>query len=256
MAMRDDAVEYDWPSLEEPARSALRQAVAVVEERTEPTGIIAAGSILRGMGDPRSDIDLYVIHEQPWKQRLQRRLAGVRVEIFINNERSVRGYLEEERVEGRPITAHMLATGHVVLCRTEQVRRIIEQGRDQVSHPPEVSGQALLMQRYTIVDSLENAMDVAQRDPVTAIMILHEVVTSLVRYRFTSTGHHIPRTKELLPRMAEIDPELASLVHRFCGAPGLDGRLALATRIAHHTIGVTEFFEWESERIPVPEAPD
>lgn len=242
--------DYVWPELAEPYITTLRQAVALVEERTQPEGIVAAGSIIHGMADPRSDLDVYVVHDLPWKQRMQYRLNGVRTEIFINNEASVRACFERERVEGRPVTAHMLATGHVVVCRTSRVRDLIELGMAQVSRPPEVSEQTLLLQRYSIVDALENALDVAQRDPVTAIMILHEVVTGLVRYRFTSVGHHIPRTKELLPRMAEVDPELARLVHRFCGAPGLDGRLALAIRIADHTLGVAEFFEWESDRIP------
>lgn len=244
---------YHWPDLDEPFLVALRQAVALVEARTEPDGVIAAGSIVQGSADPRSDIDLYVIHGQPWKQRVQRWFNSVRTEVFINNETAVRGYLEEEGIEGRPITAHMLATGHLMLCRTERVHELIELAMGHVSRPPVVSDETLLQQRYGIVDALENAQDVAQRDPVTSIMILHNVVDYMVRYRFTSAGHHIPRTKELLPRMAEVDPELASLVHRFCGAPGLDGRLALAIRIAEHTIGTTEFFEWESQRVPVPD---
>ena len=59
--------------LPEPYRTALAEALAFVRERWQPLGIIAAGSVLRGEGGPTSDIDLYVIHSEAWRQRSQRR---------------------------------------------------------------------------------------------------------------------------------------------------------------------------------------
>src|SRR5687768_5331681 len=93
--------------------AALREAVSWVAGRYESLGIFACGSLLRGEGGPTSDLDLYVIHGQPWRQRVQRRFAGVPAEIFVNSPTSARGYLAEEARGGRPLTAHMLATGHV-----------------------------------------------------------------------------------------------------------------------------------------------
>ncbi len=46
--------------------------------RYDPLGIVASGTIVRGSPGPSSDLDLYVIHAAPWRQRVQRRFNGVR----------------------------------------------------------------------------------------------------------------------------------------------------------------------------------
>ncbi len=71
-------------ALAEPYALALQQALAFCHERTDPFGIVASGSIVRGTGDANSDLDIYVLHAHPWRQRVQRCFNGVPCEIFIN----------------------------------------------------------------------------------------------------------------------------------------------------------------------------
>lgn len=47
-----------FPGLREPYATALRDAVAFALTRTQPIGIVAAGTIIRGNPDRSSDIDL------------------------------------------------------------------------------------------------------------------------------------------------------------------------------------------------------
>jgi hypothetical protein len=105
-----------FPALAAPYDRALSAAVQFILEHTDPVGIIASGNILRGAPDASSDLDLYVIHLYPYRKRIQKFFQDVPAEIFINPPFQIECYLAEERAEGRPITAHMLAIGLVILA--------------------------------------------------------------------------------------------------------------------------------------------
>src|SRR5687768_3080307 len=98
------------PGLASPHAEALREAVEHAIARFSPVGIVAAGSIVRGAAGPTSDLDVYVLHGEPWRQRVQRRFRGVPAELFVNPPAAVRRYFETEHAARRPLTAHMLAT--------------------------------------------------------------------------------------------------------------------------------------------------
>jgi predicted nucleotidyltransferase len=69
--MGDLLSRCSFPTLNPPYDRALREAVRLILERYTPISILAAGSILRGCPDTTSDLDLYVIHTAPIRQRLQ-----------------------------------------------------------------------------------------------------------------------------------------------------------------------------------------
>ena len=80
-----DVSPLNWPHLISPFDEALHVAVTDVLAHYDPIAIIAAGSILRGQAGPTSDnIDPYVLHHTPFRQRLQRRYHGVPFERFAN----------------------------------------------------------------------------------------------------------------------------------------------------------------------------
>jgi len=59
--------------------------------------------------------------------------------------------------------------------------------------------------------------------------------------------HEAPRDKEFLSTLAKRNPELGTLAQRYYLATDIGHSFELAEQIARHTIGVTGFFEWESE---------
>jgi predicted nucleotidyltransferase len=75
-----------------------------------------AGTILRGDPDATSDIDLWVVHLEPVRQRLQKFFNTVPVEIFVNPPWTIETYFVQDQANARPISAHMMATGHVILA--------------------------------------------------------------------------------------------------------------------------------------------
>ena len=76
--------ECNWPKLAEKYDIALRMAINYILENYKPIGIIASGTIICGTPDKSSDLDIYVIHNESFRQRLQKYFNGVPAEIFIN----------------------------------------------------------------------------------------------------------------------------------------------------------------------------
>ena len=244
--MQESDAACSFPPLAEPYDGALRAAVAWILARFEVLGIIASGTIIRGNPGPSSDLDLYVIHARPQRQRLQYTFEGVPAEIFVNPVRTIEGYFKDEREEGRPITAHMLATGYVVLRRDAVVDRLREQARALLAAPPDPTPGRLRMMRYMAATAYEDARDVAEADPATAGMILSRAVHEMLQYCFWRANRYLPRDKDLLDALRDLDADLAGVARAFYSGEAFERRLALAEQIADQTIGVRGFFEWES----------
>ncbi|MFL7794914.1 MAG: hypothetical protein AB8I69_22420 [Anaerolineae bacterium] len=234
-----------WPDLAEKYDQALREAVRFVLQRFDVFGIVVSGTIVRGNPDLTSDLDVYVIHRGQFRQRIQKFFNGVPAEMFVNPPHVIRRYFAGEQ-SSRPITAHMLATGFVVLARDPVVDELRAQARELLAHPPESALLELDVSRYMVACMYEDAMDVVERDPVTAQMLLSRAVTDMLEFCFKKAGRFIPRRKELLQALAEVDPETAELATEFFTATKLGVRLRLAERLADRTIGVRGFFEWET----------
>jgi predicted nucleotidyltransferase len=246
-----DFMDLSFPSLSEPYASALRAAVADLASSYAPIGIVGAGSILRGQGGASSDLDLYVLHTASFRQRLQRRYAGVPCEIFINPPEQVRRYFMEEHAAARPVTAHMLATGFVMLDRDPIVQTLRTEAATWLNMPPAPGDDALLWRRYLIADELDNARDIIHGDPAGATLILHSAVSRLVEYAFLARGQNLPRQKATLAALAALDSETGATARAFYAVADADARLALATQLAQHLTGAVTFFEWDSAQLVV-----
>lgn len=244
-------MNLSFPLLAEPYASALRAAVADLLATYDPLAIVAAGSVLRGQGGPTSDLDLYVLHVAPFRQRLQRRYAGVPFEIFINPPEQVRRYFAEEHAAARPVTAHILATGVVVLDRDPILQTLRTEAATWLDTPPAPGDDALRWRRYLIADELDNARDVVETDAACAALILHSAVSRLVEYAFLARGQNLPRQKATLATLAALDPEAGATVRAFYAAADAGARLALATQLAEHLTGAVTFFTWDSAQLAV-----
>src|SRR5262245_11981753 len=96
-------------------RQAAGELLAHVLATYKPLGIVVSGSLVRGVGaGPTSDLDVFVVHAEPWRERDQRRFAGIAAELFVNPPAQIRRYFASEHREGRPCSAHMFATSEVI----------------------------------------------------------------------------------------------------------------------------------------------
>ena len=187
-------LESDFPALSTAQRAALHEAMIYVQQRYDPLGIIAGGSIIRGNGGPTSDFDIYVIHDKPYRQRIQKRFSGVPAEIFVNNAASVRSYFPSECKAGRPITAHIL---------------------EWLKKRPDLTVAELLWKRYLIVDLLDNARDLLEDDPANASLFLHDAVRAMVDYAFLAVNRNLPRVKESITVLEREQPAIGKLLRSY-----------------------------------------
>ena len=241
------AIQLHYPALAAPFDSALRDAVADLLIEYDPVGIVAAGSVLRGAGGSTSDLDLYVIQHAPFRQRLQRRYAGVPCEIFVNPPDQVRRYFEAEHSHARPITAHMLATGYVVLDADPIVQTLRNEAANWLAMMPAADEERLRWLRYLLVDQADNIRDAAVADPTLARLLLGELLPNLATYCFLAAGRHVPRHKDVLAELARLDGPAAVAMRAIVDATDLGVALALTEALMQRVVGSTTFFTWDSK---------
>jgi hypothetical protein len=97
-----------------------------------------------------------------------------------------------------------------------------------------------------LATQVEDALDVAEADPQTALMLLSSAVHGMLHYAYLNRGKFIPRDKELLENLRSHDPRLAELTNRFYASPAQNERIEAAQSIADVVLGTRGFFEWES----------
>jgi hypothetical protein len=241
-----------WPPLPEPYAGALRSAVAFVFAETVPLGIIATGTVIRGEAHPASDIDLYVLHDAPYRRRVQRFFQGVPTEIFINPPHAVRAYFPEEQKDGRRITAHMLATGVVILDHDPVVEQLRAESREWLSRPEVLSPDDVQRARYAAACHLEDGADTTPVDSTVAVLILGRAVTQMLEFWLRSRGRALPRAKALVAEVSAIDAGLGRLVMEFAQATSPAARLDFAFQIGDRTLAARGFFEWDSGPSALP----
>src|SRR5262245_29663237 len=166
----------NFPELPDRYDRALREAVSFILERFRPVGILAAGTIVRGAPDATSDLDVWVIHLEPMRQRLQKFFNGVPAEIFVNPPWVIQKYFAQDQAEARPISAHMMATGTVVLSTDPVVEQLRQTAISLINSHPMLTPQKLTLARYAAATKFEDAMDIFGRNPAAANMIVSDAV--------------------------------------------------------------------------------
>lgn len=233
------------PTLPEPYAFALDEAVAFLHDRYAPIAVVASGTVVRGTPQATSDLDLVVVHEQPWRQRVQRLFNGVPAEMFVNPVFQIRRQMGRDAEAGRPVMAHMLATGAIVYDPTGIASTLQAEAAANLAAGPTLSDEALLTRRYAIATAFEDAEDLREIDPDRAGTLLVESLVEAVNGYFLDAGLWLPRSKALFDELDARDQALGDAVRRVLREPSLDRRLALAKPIVRRITGDAGFFEWD-----------
>ena len=244
----------EFPTLPVKYDIALRDAVSFVLGSFKAVGIIASGTIVRGNPDATSDIDLWVIHLEPNRQRIQKFFNSVPVEIFVNPPWTIHTYFSQDQSNARPISAHMMATGFVVLATDPIVTELRQKAKWLLTQPPDLSEEAIERARYTAATRFEDAIDISLRNPIGASMLLSQSLVEMMRFAFLNARRFIPRDKDLLEEFSFLTSDSAAKVQNFFQTADYAERLRLATEIADEILGVRGFFEWSSS-VEVKESP-
>lgn len=226
---------------------ALQQALDWITGHFTPTGIVVSGSILRGNPHPNSDFDLYVLHEQAFCQRVQKRFNGVPCEIFVNNAAHVQSYFASEWRANRPVTAHLLATGQVVHGHDNpQLLALLAEARHYLTQAASLTEEQATFRAYGLATLFEDATDTLGTDALTCRYLLDQAVAQAVEYAFVARQCPLPRIKDRLRSLAELDAGLGLGVQQFYLAASLEEKYALAKELVFRVAGAVAFFEWAS----------
>lgn len=241
--------DLNIPALRPPYDVALMSCLEHVFGTYDVIGLVATGTIVRGGGDARSDLDIHVLHSGSFRERVQLFFQGVPAEIFVNPPSRVAGYFAEDVADRRPVAPHMYATGVIVFDPTGVTSRIVEQAKLILSNPPgSPSDIALTMARYSVATEFEDVDDLADKDPASSALLLGGAVRKLAEFRVFTEPGWLPRAKDLMKRLREVDPESASLAALASSGLPFDQRLDAGRRLCVRVTGADGFFEWASPR--------
>ena len=261
----DPLVGCRWPPLSGRHAEALRAAVAAALARFDEDGavlgVLATGTVVRAaLGGPpphaTSDVDLCVVHRAPFRQRVQAWFEGVPCETFVNPPWAIRRYFAEEHAEARPVTAHMFATGDVVLARGPVLDELRAEAATWLARPRRPSPAEAIALRYaaaTLYEDATDLLDAVPPDEAAGTLLLGRAVEAMLELRCRLAIGTVPRGKDLLTRATEADPTLGAAARIVYSDASLAARRAAADRCADLALGVRGFFAWDSAPDPTPD---
>lgn len=231
--------------LQDKHRIAMQQAMDWLGSVAQPLGVVASGSIVRGTPGPASDLDVVVLHAGQGRRRIQRWFNGTPVELFFNSGQWLRHCMREEAAQGRPVMAHMLATGTIILDTDEQMAGLVSVARAILDQGPNLGADALTRDRYAAACQVEDALDLGAADTPDARHLLGLAVGAVARHAYLRQNRFLPRPKERLALLAALDPVLARLLSLALSEPPSEALRSL-TQASERVLGSAGFFEWDS----------
>lgn len=227
---------------------ALEQAIIWINDNFKPIGIVASGSIIRGNPDSNSDFDIFVIHEEPFRQRIQKIFNEVPCEIFVNNPSHIYTYFDNELKSNRPVAANMLVTGQVLKGDDNPViRQLLEKAKEFANKSPARTVQQNTASRYEIANIFEDATDLLDSDMIAAAYFLERTILLCIDFAYLVHGKPLPRAKERINKLVTLQPEMGTLVQQYYQQENTDKKYRIAKKIVDLLVGHTGFFEWSSE---------
>lgn len=158
-------------------------------------GLLFAGSAAYGTPMRNSDVDLYVLIRPTWRQRRNRIIEAVEVEMFINPVQQIRRELDE----GPNATVDMFARGRIVYDPAGVVAELVDRAKQIAVQPPQAPDETeLYFIRYRPSDLLRDVEDLVEHDATAARMVLGTALQTIVEAHWQIHGRRAPNRKWLL----------------------------------------------------------
>lgn len=249
-ASRESTLEQRLPALSPRHRVALLDAWRWIDASLQPQGLLVTGSIVRGEAHAGSDLDLVVLWPRAGRQRVQRWFAGVPAEVFANSAAWLMHSVTSEALGGRPVMAHMLATGVVLRDDDTALARVAAEAARLLRGGPQMSARELEARRYFAVGSVEDALDLLPTDGGDARLLVHRAVDAMLGYAFLARGRFLPPAKLRLAELRALDPGAADSLLAVLDAADAAARAQLLREAGERILGANGFFAWDSDDEP------
>jgi predicted nucleotidyltransferase len=173
-------------------------------------GLLLAGSYAYGEPMATSDIDLYVVIDEPWRQRRNLVVGGMPVELFINPPQK----LSNEIVEAGS-TTEMFARGRAVYDPRGVIARLQAEAVSVADQPRAIPhGDDLERLRYMVTDTTQDAYDLLVAGDAGFEIALFDAMRWVLEAYYRLTGRRMPKLKYVVRDLRGREPALADVVSR------------------------------------------
>ncbi len=190
--------------------AALRAAKKCFTDRFKGAShLFVAGSIMRGEGNPLSDIDLVVVYPKLERARRESFITdGLPVEAFVHDRETLAYFVKSDVDSGVPSILHMIGDGVIISEAPDEAESLQQQMRTILARGPNpLSGERYDAMRYFLSDLVDDLAAERPLDETAAVsaMIYPRLIDLVLlgRSQWTGKGKWGPR---LLRRT---DPALA-----------------------------------------------
>jgi len=234
--------------------SRYERALAVVSDKllaefgNDLLGLLFAGSAAYGTPMKTSDLDLFVLIAQPWRQRRNLVVEGVEVELFINPLSQIRKELNRSYNS----TIEMFARGKIVYDPQGLLEELASEARQIASKPIRPPTDTYFV-RYKPSDALKDTEDLMDVDPQAASLQLSVALREALEALFLREGRRPPKAKHLLQQVAEHMPDIAADARTVLdGSVPLEERVELLRSITERILAPVGGILLEGETAPEP----
>lgn len=214
--------------------------------------IIVSGSIVRNKGDKNSDLDIYVIHSDSFRQRLTKYFNGVPCDLLINNLNHIEKYFQQEYKKNRPVTADIIATGHLVYGKENQeVINLIAKAKKETSVALTLTTEASKLKQVELLIILEDIDDVIKNDPTLANYLIYTLILKIIEFAFIKSEIPLSRIKNRLDTLNNNNKEIGSLVTKFFKTEDVEIKFALCKTLIELLVDLDylqQNLEWSTEK--------
>jgi sodium-dependent phosphate cotransporter len=173
-------------------------------------GLLLGGSYAYGEPMATSDLDLYVVIDEPWRQRRNLVVDGVDVELFVNPPHK----LSAEIVDGDS-TMEMFARGRVVHDPRGAIANLVGEAKAVAELPrPIPLGDDLERLRYMVTDTLKDAYDLLDADDDGFDVAQYNALDWTLDAYYKLSGRRRPKPKYVMRDIREREPALGDVVRR------------------------------------------
>lgn len=211
--------------------------------------------VMPGHPVPRSEpgtarVALLVLHEEPWRQRVLRRIGTLLAEFSINTDTQVRRDLADEAALGRPVTAQWVAAGSFPYDPIGRGRTLAEHAAHLLARGYKPSDAEQGGRRVQALVDLNEARMRVSVDPVSAEMMLVRALEQIVDFALGIHGRWLPAPAERRAALGQADRAAAALLEGCFQGYDIAANVRAAERLADRVLGMRVPPDWIGPRLP------
>ncbi|MGE5298040.1 MAG: nucleotidyltransferase domain-containing protein [Acidobacteriaceae bacterium] len=207
-------------------------------------GILLFGSQAKGAADRFSDVDFYVITNKPPKFTRDNFIKnGQRVDIIIEDIKTTKTYLKNDKGNVRRITSDMLSSAKIVYASSTEIKSLISQARANLKSKTKITRSELLMHQYSIDDFWgEVRRDAKKKDWIAFGIDSNLLVNNITELVLKLKGSRIVQPNQMNRQLAKTDRIFAGQLTNFFKSPSQWAKLATMKAMVEYVASKTPPF--------------